>query len=658
MRIGLERRLARAACLLLAAAALAGCGLFETPPPEEPGPAWTAQQVRSYAQAESLLRSPDPETRLQAAVALLSMDYPPALSSALKSMREAEDPAVRVSLIKAAGFRADDRCFEAVLEAVRDPEPAVRQAAGEALSKFTTPEQVDAMVGLVRDRGTTAAQRRLIFQALGGGVAVRAVPVLLAGLEHEDPETRTAAYSALRRISGRQLPMDPAQWRAWYETAANLSREELLEQHLAATEHQLAERSSELSELENQQRELMRLVRSAESETPQMLVEALSSRYAPVRQYGSARLAALDRSALNGLQLDREHYATLRAALADQSDLVRRNTARFVAMMDSERRDELVLLALRDEDPQVLTTAIEAVRTGTGQKAVERLGELLAQSPHARVREAAANALGKVGTEQQTAVLMAALSDPEQNVRWFAVEGLRKLGATGAVPQISALLAEDPSARVREIAASSLGELAMPAAVPALREALDDESERVRHKAVAALLALATDDYQRMMVIAASLKEHGLLDAAEGVLTRAVQTVGQGTGLAGQAAEAHRRLGDVRMAAGRYQAAATAYARHEELTGGSPEVRKLLVTCWVRGGEAARVADAVAGWLAGAGVKDELLGLALDSVEALIEAGEQDEAAAVLQLVAENAAQGGSAAVINRIEELRARLGE
>jgi hypothetical protein len=331
---------------------------------------------------------------------------------------------------------------------------------------------------------------------------------------------------------------------------------------------------------------------------------------------------------------------------------------KFVVRLEADCRDELVRKALDDEDPVVLTTALEAVRPGIGPDGVERLERLLSGSRSGEVREAAANALGKLGSQKSLPVLMAALDDPEENVRWFAVEGLHKLGAAQAVPRISEMLEKDASARVREIAADTLGDLGQPAGVPALLAALDDRSDRVREKAVSSLLDLATGSSDRMIVIAGGLSKKGLRDAAETVLTRVVEQYGNAEEMKSRLPDVYEQLAAVQKGQNEFSAAAGTYEKLDALTGGSPAVRRELVKCWIQGGEAARVPGVVEAWLAAAAPdrKAQVLDLGVDSAELLHSAGSAREAAALLELVTKVAGEQADEKLSSKIDRLRRRM--
>ncbi len=638
--------------------AIGGCGTPAPPPAPAAVSPLTDQQHARYAAAEAHLRSPEAEVRRQAAVALLSMDYAPAFNAVVGALTNSPDATVRISMIRAAAFCVDHRCFEAVLSNVSHPDAEVSGEAARAVARFTRAEEIDSVVAMIGREDTTAEQRSLLYRALGDALAVRATPVLLSGLESADPQARTAAHEALRRISGRDLPLDLAQWQDWWTANAYRTREDILSEHRQALAREVEFSRERIGRLTEEKQELMRLITAAATETPPTLLAALGNRYESVRLYASVRLAALDAQVIGGLRLDERDYNVIRDALEDASADVRRNVVRFVVALSAPYREDLVRKALGDDDPGVLTAAVLAVRSSTGPEAAARLADLLTKSPHAAVRTEAAIALGKVGSQESVPALLTALDDVEENVRWFCVEGLRKLGAVHAVPRISDLLLRDPSERVRQIAAGALGELGQPAGAVALAQALKDRNEKVRETAAASLLDLATDNADRMSVIADKLRREGMLDRSRQVLRRIIEQFQDVEDAAAQVAGAYRALAEIEQEQGNWPAAADVLEQLDTRMGGDPDVRRRLLACWIRGGQPQRVGPAVEGWLAGADGANRVavLELALHAAELLLHAGSQREASAILDLVDGARSAAVDRALETKLEELRLRV--
>jgi hypothetical protein len=76
------------------------------------------------------------------------------------------------------------------------------------------------------------------------------------------------------------------------------------------------------------------------------------------------------------------------------------------------------------------------------------------------------------------------LSDPDERVRLDSVQQLGRLKATRAIDPLAATLAGDPSAAVRDAAARALGLIGSPRCLPALNQAARIDRDRdVRHTA-------------------------------------------------------------------------------------------------------------------------------------------------------------------------------
>jgi HEAT repeat protein len=106
-----------------------------------------------------------------------------------------------------------------------------------------------------------------------------------------------------------------------------------------------------------------------------------------------------------------------------------------------------------------------------------------------RIRQAAAELLGRAGELTAVGPLCAAASDRDRNVRAAAATALGALGDQRSALPLMALL-RDEYRQVREAAARALGSVGAAAACEALCIALRDESEAVRAAAVAALASL------------------------------------------------------------------------------------------------------------------------------------------------------------------------
>ena len=86
--------------------------------------------------------------------------------------------------------------------------------------------------------------------------------------------------------------------------------------------------------------------------------------------------------------------------------------------------------------------------------------------------------LGELGVPSAVPELIAALQDPNGNVRRLAASALGKIGDARAVTPLLALLVQEQKPQVRQYAVKALGKIRDPRARPALQRVAGDENER------------------------------------------------------------------------------------------------------------------------------------------------------------------------------------
>jgi len=107
-----------------------------------------------------------------------------------------------------------------------------------------------------------------------------------------------------------------------------------------------------------------------------------------------------------------------------------------------------LLALLEDPDPEIRKTGIQSLALRGDLSCVEKMGHILIRDADPEVRARAAGALGILGAPQSKDVLVAALNDPSEQVRFYSVSALRWVGDTSVVwPLILAL--RDSDARIR-----------------------------------------------------------------------------------------------------------------------------------------------------------------------------------------------------------------
>ena len=138
--------------------------------------------------------------------------------------------------------------------------------------------------------------------------------------------------------------------------------------------------------------------------------------------------------------------------------------------------------------------------------------------PDVEVRRAVVEGLGNYRDPRALPALTAALKDADARVRSGAIEALSELKDTGAAPAIAGLI-HDESVDVRRAAADALANLETPGAVDPLLEALADSDAEVRSRAADGL-----GDLHDRRAVPALIK--ALSDRSSEVRERAARSLG------------------------------------------------------------------------------------------------------------------------------------
>jgi len=235
-------------------------------------------------------------------------------------------------------------------------------------------------------------------KVLGETEDPRAVGALIASLTDKDPDVRSEALTALRRITSRDFGMDYVAWVTWHQT------------HLAT------ESETETTE-----------PGAGEAAPPPA---GNDSSPAPV----SSSAAPTERSG-----------DLFRNRLADCSG-PRESVRTWVDL--GEAAVPALLICLDDPDPNVRKSAIQSLALTGRKDASEAVCRRLLEDNDACVRAKAAGALGLLEGDCAQEALLQGLQDPSEQVRFYAVTALRWVGDSRAVwPLILRL--DDRDARVR-----------------------------------------------------------------------------------------------------------------------------------------------------------------------------------------------------------------
>jgi len=213
-----------------------------------------------------------------------------------------------------------------------------------------------------------------------------------------------------------------------------------------------------------------------------LLVGALGDGNGTVRRSARQALAGLGDLA----------FAGATGALASPSPDIRWQAAWILGHLGGSRVIAPLLRALEDGEAMVRTeSGVGLARVGVGANAaavVEGAARVL-QNRGSAGREDAAWLLGQVKSPNGVAPLLAALADPEAG--WMAAMSLGVLAAPGATTPLAGAAAS-LSPKTRRSAVWALAKIGGTAGIPAVQRALADPDDEVRYWASEALRRIGT----------------------------------------------------------------------------------------------------------------------------------------------------------------------
>jgi HEAT repeat protein len=185
-----------------------------------------------------------------------------------------------------------------------------------------------------------------------------------------------------------------------------------------------------------------------------------------------------------------ENLAKIRKSLEDPDRDVRATALNALVTLRVRDAREIARNFIDDDDDFVRATAAKLVGDLKNPADTPLLIERLLEDPDNVVRQRAAEALAKIGTEAAIEGLAQGLDDPMENVRLASVRGIRKVDPAFAKASLTRLLLQDSMWEIRVQAAGALGLTCDPTIEPALQAALEDPNEFVRGAAANALRVL------------------------------------------------------------------------------------------------------------------------------------------------------------------------
>lgn len=188
--------------------------------------------------------NPDPNVRYIAYTKLASKDLfetdeqrRDAVAVLIDRYQRGKEPiASRAIICRTLGEIGDSSAREVLLKAARHQEPVVRVEACRALGKVGRSEDASVLAQAMAIDGVEDVR----IAAIEGLADLkssdpRIYKVLLDSMEHEDPAVRLASLNALRKITGKDLGIEPGPWRKELEPILSATPPDMKAPAAAAT---------------------------------------------------------------------------------------------------------------------------------------------------------------------------------------------------------------------------------------------------------------------------------------------------------------------------------------------------------------------------------------------------------------------------------------
>jgi HEAT repeat protein len=457
-----------------------------------------------------------------ACIALGTPAIPP-----LRCALQDADNEIRQSVAQKIGSNGAPFTYFLLIDALHDSYYRVRETAIEAIAQIGSPMLAPVLAAIEDPEWRV---REAAVATLGRIGNVRAIPPLTAALRDNDKDVRRAAAEALDRFEDLGAVQDAGAdyWIAKqnWETCAEIGLDAVLPliailsdkdqeiRHRAALAlGKIGDRGAALS--------LVSALRDSASYVREAVAEALGDLEDPSAvepligvlrdDTWSARRAAV--KALGAIGDDRA-VPSLIEALRDEDKFVRESAAVALGRLDNIHAVEPLIACLKDKDKDVRRAVAQSLGEMVDSRAVEPLIAALTEDEwdvreavlmkrkfkdtrsfseyvdeqkekYVYIREAAAEALSKIGDPRAIPPLIAALKNISKNVRIAAADALGKIGDPRAVDALLDAL-HDHQPAVQQAAGEALSKIGKPAVETLIQELLEPAS-RIQEPVMEAL---------------------------------------------------------------------------------------------------------------------------------------------------------------------------
>lgn len=222
---------------------------------------------------------------------------------------------------------------------------------------------------------------------------------------------------------------------------------------------------------------------------PQLLEKAKDWKNAPTDQ----RVLCVE---LLGELKDQRPVSALISFLSEKSPRLRYSSAKALGDIGNKSAvSPLVDTLLKDDNWQVKKFTAEALGKLKDKKASEALSTALLNDGNEFVRGECARAIGAIGDKSCVPSLIKALKDKSPEARAPTAEVLGDFQVKEASQEIATMVEQDRSYEVRASCAYALGKIKDKTTLPALVNALSDEYQQVRVRALDSLRNITGKDF-------------------------------------------------------------------------------------------------------------------------------------------------------------------
>src|SRR6266566_4859520 len=346
------------------------------------------------------------------------------ISDIVTALRTSTTPSTRTLLCyilaqrPEAGFTDTKQATPALIEALHDPDPEVRDQAAEALERIGDPEAGPALLEQYHKEKSDSGVREVLASALGQSHYEPAIPTLIEALSSSDDGLRHGAARGLSQFKTQEAIKALQQALA---TAIDPPTIKIMKETLQKLEEPAQTREEDITRLIAQLKSAEATGREAAAQT----LADMHDKQHEVRQYAALALAWMTeaRATKRFVRAHREMVqGPLIQALADQESSVRAAVVQALGDWGDGRAVEPLLELVQDEDPEVRRQVVEAIGYLQDERALEPLLNAFFTDDDERVRAFAAQSLGNFEDSRAVDKLILGLQDGQAHVRRDAAE--------------------------------------------------------------------------------------------------------------------------------------------------------------------------------------------------------------------------------------------